>query len=324
MSTTNGTKPSTQSASKRRYSLRNRARRLLNQGLDKEEVRAQLALSEEAFADLLRPRRAGPNELDSSSWRAFLEANTRDGEEGERLVFGLRLGDSASRSWFRWCKEGVSADIFTADAFLCRLNQHIDLYFDWCEQQEVSPWARGVAPPWHGDDPTGTAKDDERRAPAPEATPRLTAHHLDHSPSEAESRDPDPPTPDPDPDTRAADPPKPNAPAPRSSRAKRPSKIATAPPRARKPAPASRRASKRRRSTSQRKADKRTTPAAASKRPSARVGESRGETERRIEALLGRVRRREGELESELAEARTVIRALEPLADQRAARRKAA
>lgn len=145
-------KPKKKSTSKRRYTLRLRARKLRREGVGTRTIAKTLGITRKELRDLeakvIRPK---PDQLAGVSWIAFLESITELREEDPRLVAGEQLDDTRSRAYYRWTQEGVQPSLFSADSFLTAIGLHIDNFFEWCEANGFEPWACGRPPEWMRD-----------------------------------------------------------------------------------------------------------------------------------------------------------------------------
>ncbi len=127
------------------------------------------------------PRKPRQDDLDVTSWLAFLETLIDRPEfEGEAtLIAGAPLTKTQAAALRRW-SSGMRPSLWSADRFLTKLREpcHIDRYFDFCERRELQAWARGFPPPWmtkdrpvcgawtdeiEDDDPIWRARSDERK-----------------------------------------------------------------------------------------------------------------------------------------------------------------
>lgn len=108
------------------------------------------ALSERAEAVARPPARprAKSAQLSSEAWSAWLLSVSSTDESGTVRLAGRRLDETASRTLYRWCREGAAPTFWSADRFCCRvLACHINDYLTWAASKELWPWA-GPEPWW--------------------------------------------------------------------------------------------------------------------------------------------------------------------------------
>ena len=131
-----------------RVRANNNVRRLIADGRSDRQIAKQLGLSVVEVAEVRgRPLRA--NALDGSLASAFLAAHTRASRQDRtQLINGQQLTASETRAIHRWSAEAASPSFWALDRILTSVGLHLDAFFDYCERQGRSPWARGRPPKW--------------------------------------------------------------------------------------------------------------------------------------------------------------------------------
>jgi hypothetical protein len=87
------------------------------------------------------------NSLNQKAFIAFLDTlvSTRD---GVRCVDGQKMDGTRARSYHRWTNYQAGPRFFAVDRWLSYFEIHIDDYFAFCLDQNLSPWA-AREPDWH-------------------------------------------------------------------------------------------------------------------------------------------------------------------------------